>query len=67
MSLSPEERCPLSGGDGYKDYVNSFPGPNFVPLNRCVPLERFHCSILYFVQVSPKTPLISLGMTVVKG
>ena len=37
-SLSPEERCPLSGGNRYKDYVNSFPGPNVVPLNGCVPL-----------------------------
>ena len=42
VSLSPE-------GNNYKDYVNIFPGPNFVasgwrcPLVRGVSKERFHC------------------------
>ena len=36
VSLSPEYRCPFNRGDGYKDYVNIFPGPKFVsPEWRC--------------------------------
>ena len=30
LSLSPEKRCPFNRGNKYKDYVNFFPGPNFV-------------------------------------
>ena len=26
---SPELRCPFNRGNGYKDYLNIFPGPNF--------------------------------------
>ena len=40
-----QKRCPFNRGNRYKDYVNIFPGPNFVPpewsclLNRVVPGE----------------------------
>ena len=50
-----QKKCPFNRGNRYKDYVNIFPGPNFVPpewrclLNRVVPKERFHCiAILRF-------------------
>ena len=48
VSLPPDQRCPFNRGNKYKDYVNIFPGPNFVspewrcPLYRGVPNERFH-------------------------
>ena len=55
VSLSPEERCPFSKGDRYKDYVtDSFPGPNFVspewsyPLNRGAQKEIFRYNIIYY-------------------
>ena len=47
--LSPEQSCPFNRGYRYKDYVDVFPGPNFVspewrcPLNRGVSKEKFHC------------------------
>ena len=50
VSRSPELRCPFNRGNGCKDYINNFPGPNFVspewryPLNRGVAKERFHCT-----------------------
>ena len=55
----PEERCPFSKGDRYKDYVTDiFPGPNFVspewsyPLNRGAQKEIFHYNInYYFLQI----------------
>ena len=44
VSLSPEWRCPFSGGNKYKDYVNFFFRSQILfPLNRGVAKERFHC------------------------
>ena len=48
VSFLQNRLCPFNRGNKNKDYVNIFPGPNFVspewrcPLNRGVPEERFH-------------------------
>ena len=49
MTLSPKKGCPFNRCNKYKDFVNIFPGPNFVspewrcPLNRGAPKGRFQC------------------------
>ena len=48
--LSPDWRCPFNRSDRFRDYVNVFPGPNFVSpewrclLNRGVLTEKFYYS-----------------------
>ena len=56
VSLFHDYRCPFNRGYKYKDYLNIFPGPNFVspewrcpPMNRGVPKKRFHCNRLLYL------------------
>ena len=37
VSLSPKQRCPFNRGNKYKEYVNSFLGPNFVSTQKRCP------------------------------
>ena len=56
LGFGTQKKCPFplnravpSISNRYKNYGNTFPGPNFVspewrrPLHRGVPKERFHC------------------------
>ena len=66
LGFGTQKKCPFpfKRGGRYKDYVNIFPGPNFVslerrcPLNRGVPKERFHCNIWIYPGLKAKLWLI---------